>query len=208
MFATMEIPLTLPNPNDRLPQSYTSASARPGIQRPVAVSILASLGILVGSALLFCNAIAMAANAIMLAHPQRSIPMNATIPQDPLVMKFGAANAIAGAILGAILLGGCLAAISMRRRARRGMLVWSVAFILCGLARTIGEIKYVGPANLAWVKENKPDDPTFASGQMAAMLVPKAIGMLAFYCVLPALFLAFWTRKEVKEAFERSGSSR
>ena len=103
--------------------------------------------------------------------------------------------------MAAVLLGGSLAALSLRSAARHILLIWSIAFILWGVARTIGEIKYVGPANLAWVQKNKPDDPTFASGQMAAMLVPKAIAFLALYWILPVLFLIFWTRKNVKEAF-------
>ena len=130
------------------------------------------------------------------------------MPQDPLVMKFGAANALAIVVLSAILLGGCFAAISLLKPARYVILIWSIAFILCGIARTIGEIKYVGPANLAWVERNKPDEPAFASGQMAAAVVPKAIGILALYCILPGMFLIFWTRAVVKRAFETGGMER
>jgi hypothetical protein len=187
------------------PQDYNAASSRPRFQRPVAVSLLAALGVVVGSLLFFCNVIAMVAETIMLAHPERSRPMMSNVPQDPLVIKFGAANALVCVIFAAILLGGSLAAIRMHRIGRQMILIWSLGFILCGIGRTIGEIQYVGPANVAWVEHNKPEEPTYRSGQMEAAIVPKAIAILLLYCILPVLFLIFWTRKDVKEAFDRGG---
>ena len=83
-----------------------------------------------------------------------------------------------------------------------------MAFILWGVGRTIGEINYAGPANLKWVAQYRPEDPDFASGRMASILVPKAIGVMVLYCVLPTLYVFFWNRPDVKAAFGESSATR
>lgn len=180
--------------------SYAAASSPRRVIRPLSVSALALLGIVVGSALFFCNAITMVIDAGMMIHPDRG-PLPGQPPLDPLLVKFQAANAIAGTVFAAVLLGAALASLTLSERARKIILAWSIAFILLGVARTIGQIAYVGPATIAFVAKHQPENADYASGYMAHMVMPKAIGSLALYCILPILYWTIWTRRNVKEAF-------
>jgi hypothetical protein len=189
-----------PNPEPTI--GYHAAGATPKIVRPEWVSILALLGMIVGSLILFCNVIVLVIDANMLTHPMQS-PMKGIPPLDPLVMKFMAANAIGAVVFGGVLLGASIAALSLRPWARTVLLIWSMGFILLGMARTAGEIMYVAPATLAWVGRVQPENADYASGKMERMVLPKAIGILVLYCILPAMFLTLWNRQDVVDAFER-----
>ncbi len=150
---------------------------------------------------------ALAFEVQLLRYPNISA-FNGTPPLDPLVVKIFAANAALGFIFGAVLIGACLAALHLRPAARKILLIWSVLFVIWGACRTIAAIRYVGPAELAWMNRYHPEDTGFASGQMANTIVPKAIGGMALFCILPSLYVFFWNRPGVKTAFDEADQRR
>jgi hypothetical protein len=191
----------LPNPNDPsnppvwLP--YAQSYAPPKL-RPRSVTVLAILGIILGSLVLLgtlCNTF-----QVFGASLEPSDPVTKGIRDDPVLFVWSIIGVIVNLVLGVLLLGGSIKALSLKRSGRLWMIAYSWLDIGFTLISTAISVVAVMP-RISQIVQNSKMNATMQTAVQISVWGEILFSLLLL--VFPALILYYMSRPLVKEAFRR-----
>jgi hypothetical protein len=189
--------LTQPPLEPATPIDYAAARAHES-PRPTSVTMLAGIGIVLGSLGMLCK-MGNAVVSLLVPMPQPN-PMIDAIRDNPSIRTFVAFSAVTGTVISLLLLLSSLGSLALKGGGRAGMLGYAVlALLMTALEQTVSSL-VVGPEMLRAIRQSGAPQPP----GMAVMSgwVGVAINLLVRLW-FPALILYFYNRRHVKEAFVR-----
>jgi hypothetical protein len=180
------------------PVDYAAPPPAGESPRPTSVTVLAAIGIVIGSLGLLCKP-AGTAMQLLIKLPQPN-PVFDLFQNDPALRNFLIGNAVTGTLLSLLLLMSSLGSLRLKPWARTGMLAYAFLAILMTLVGQAVGLFIIGPQVEQVMRQSgmpQPPGAAIMSGWRGA-----AVG-LAIGLWYPALILVFYTRARAKEAFER-----
>lgn len=184
------------NPPVSLP--YAQGGYGPPKLRPTSVSVLAIIGIIWGSLILlgtFCNTLQLSGMSL-----DANNPITKGMHEDRVLFDWSIVSVILNLGLGALLLGGSIKSLSLKRSGRSWLIAYSwldIAFTVLSTGITVAVVM----PRINRIVQNSSLNPIVRQTMQISMW-----GGFLFALVLlvyPALILYFMSRPNVKEAFER-----
>ena len=186
---------------------YASPGMRPPSPRPTSVTVIGIIAIILGGLGVLCGVFGLATNLFMAANGGRNPfapgggPAAAAPAGDSRVAVYNVVSAAVNLVLSIVLLSGGIGALKLARWAHKTLMAYAVITIVVTLVNTVLAIAWVGPAQMAAVKQSQPANPMLSMS--GPILIGAAVVGLVFGCALPVCILIFWSRANVKAAFER-----
>jgi hypothetical protein len=185
----------------QVPDYAAARNGGPGEpRRPTAVTVLATIGLVVAALSIVCNMVSTFALAVGTSQPE-SNPLHAAVRAEPTLYRWHFGATVARLALGLVLLVACLAALGLRKWGLRLLLAYAALSLLLALCDTFMTVKYMLPI----VHRLAPTDPN-----VQAIASRRRIGIplkAVFDCAYPVLLLIFMTRAHVRSAFARGGQA-
>jgi hypothetical protein len=192
----------LPDPNNSyhppLPLPYAQGGFGPPKLRPTSVTVLAIIGIIMGSLKLLgslCNGLQFAGVSI-----NGNNPILKGVQSDHLLFAWSIFGLILNCILGVLLLFGSIWSLSLKRSGRSWLVLYSrmdIAFTLIGVGVSVA---MVFPRMRVIVQHANMN----ATAQMSMQITLWVTLVLSLvFLAYPGLVLYYMSRPHVKEAFER-----
>ena len=175
------------------PVEYAAPRENP---RPTSVTVLAGIGIVLGSLGILCKA-AGAMMQLMIKLPQPN-PVMDVFRNDPAIRMFTIGATVTGTLLSILLLISSLGSLTLKPWARTGIIAYaSLAVVMTFLGQAVGYF-LVGPAvESAMRGSGLPQPPGMAwMGPGVSLAIGLVLGL--WY---PTLILFYFTRPRAKEAF-------
>ena len=188
---------------------YASPGMRPPPARSTSVTVIGIIAIILGSLGVLCGGFGLATNLFMAANGGRNPfapdggPASGAPAVDGRVAVYNVVSAAVSLVLSIVLLAGGIGAMKLSRWARKTLMAYAVITIVVTVVNTVLAIAWVGPAQMAAVKQSQPGNPVLSMS--GPILIGAAIFGLVFGCALPVCILIFWSRPNVKAAFENQG---
>lgn len=161
-------------------------------KRPTSVTVLAIIGIILGSLSVLCSPMGLLPYFVQIGPPN---PMIDSVKNDPALFGYMIGSIAVGWVIGLLLLVGSIGALLLKDWARKGLLTYAWIQIVLGVIGFIAMITWFNPRMTAAAGSNKA---AALGGQIGGM-IGAIIGL-----ILPVLILVFMNRPHVKAAFTRS----
>ena len=174
---------------------FTPAATGP---RPTPVTVLAGIGIVLGSLGMLCKPAGALVN-LMVKMPQPN-PVMDLFRNDPTLRAFALFSGLTGTLISVLLLISSLGSLALKQWGRTGMLGYAaLAILMTAVEQTVGAVLVAPEVERAMRQSGMPQPPGMAwmSGWFGMVLV------LIFKLWFPLLILYYYTRPHVKAAFER-----
>lgn len=196
-----------PNPYATPYHDPSRGYAYPGVGippvRPTSVTVIAIIGIILGSLGILCDLFGAAMNGVTAANGGRS-----PLPNQPAtgvgVAAYNAAASFVMLLLAILLVVGCAFALKLRPWARKAVIAYALIMIVLAMIHTGVQIAWVGPAMVAAMRQSQPNNPAVA--MVGTFGTVSAIVGLVIACALPVCILIFWNKPAVKAAFGDGGA--
>jgi hypothetical protein len=173
----------------------TPAAAGP---RPTSVTVLAGIGIVLGTLGVLCKPAGAMMN-LMIKLPQPN-PVMDLFRNDPALRAFTIGNAATGTLLSLLLLLSSLGCLALKGWARAGMLAYaSLAVVMTIIGQLVGYF-VIGPEVERVMRQSGMPQPAGMAWMSGGVGV--AIGFIIGFWY-PVLILVYFLRRSVREAFER-----
>jgi hypothetical protein len=176
------------------PVDYSSPRENP---RPTSVTVLAGIGIVLGSLGILCKP-AGAMLQLLITLPQPN-PVMDVFRNDPAIRMFTIGATATGTLLSILLLISSLGSLTLKPWARAGMMAYAcLAVVMTFLSQAVGYF-LIGPAvESAMRQSGLPQPPGMGwMGPGVNLAIGLVIGL--WY---PVLIVIYFTRARAKEAFE------
>jgi hypothetical protein len=180
------------------PSSIDYAGQLPGVPRPTSVTVLTSIGIVLGALGALCKPGGALAQ-LMIKMPQPN-PVLDLFRNDPALRAYVIGNAATGTLISILLLMSSLGGLLLKRWARGGMLAYAALAVMMTLINVAIGHYLVGPEVQRVIRQSGMPEPpgnAMMSGPVGIVLT-LLVGL--WY---PVLIFMFFTRPRAKEAFER-----
>ena len=162
--------------------------------RPTSVTVLAIIGIIFGAFGVLCTPLALMPYFVSgVSHPAID-----GIKNDPKLFSWLILSTVIGWVFAVLLLASSIGALSLKKWARQGLVVYGVAAIIMGIIGFIINMMWLFP-KMAELQAGTPQARGAMMGGMAGGVIGLVIGL-----ALPILLLYFMTRPHVIAAFENA----
>jgi hypothetical protein len=169
-----------------------------GEPRPASINVIAGIGIVLGVLFVLCKPAGLIIQ-LLVTLPQPN-PVMDLMRNDPTMRAFSIFSAGTGTLLSLLLLMSSLGSLALKPWARAGMFGYAALAILMTAVEQVMGIYVVGPEVERVMRQSgMPQPPGIAwmSGWIGIVIV------LLFKLWYPALIFYYYTRPNVKLAFER-----
>jgi hypothetical protein len=184
-------------PLEPAPVDYAAPRAHDS-PRPTSVTVLAGIGIALGSLGVLCK-LGNALVSLLMPMPQPN-PVIDAIRDNPTIRTFVAFSAVTGTLISMLLLLSSLGSLALKGWGRAGMLAYAaLALLMTAVEQTVNSL-VVGPEMLRVMRQSGMPQP--AGMALMSGWVGVAINLLVRLWY-PALILYYYNRRHVKEAFLR-----
>lgn len=181
------------------PIDYYANLPKPPRERPISVTVMAIIGIILGALGFLCTPLSLIPYFISL--PQQSgNPAFDAIRTDRLIFAWTMASSVVNWLLAIILLSGSIGALGLREWARQFLIAWSIMGVLVAIVGTIFNLLYLQPRIYELMRAQGNNSGATAGAIFGT--IGMAMGLL-FSFGFPIVMIFFMTRKNVKEAFAR-----
>jgi hypothetical protein len=181
-----------------LPAAAVDYAAPHEKPRPTSVSVLAGIGIVLGSLGMLCK-LSNAAVSLLVRLPQPN-PMLDTIRDNPTIRAFVVFSAATGTLISLLLLLASLGSLALKGWGRAGMLGYAALAVLMTVVEQAVNYYVVAPEMLQAMRQSgtpMPPGMAILNGWVGVV-----IGLLVRLWY-PALIFYFYNRRHVKDAFLR-----
>lgn len=171
--------------------------------QPGSIRALSIVAICLGGLFTLCGAagVAMlAVNSVAGASGKPNPFAPAATPPPPALAAYQLISAVINLLLSVVELAFGIGGLGLKAWARLVGVAWSIVSILWAVAATAIALVWAGPLAM----KSQPANPFFSSGMGSKFIVIGTLVSLVFCCIVPSLILIFWTRPNVKSAFEQS----
>ena len=166
--------------------------------RPTSVTVLASIGIVLGALGVLCKPAGAMIN-LMVKMPQPN-PIMDTFRNDPAIRAFTIGNAATGTLLSALLLLSSLGSLALKPWARMGMLAYgSLAVLMTIIGQLVG-LFLIGPQLESAMRQSGVQQPAGMAWMSGGVGVALGFVIGLWY---PALIFIYYTRRATREAFDQ-----
>ena len=167
--------------------------------QPGSIRALSIVAICLGGLFTLCGAagVAMlAVNSVAGASGKPNPFAPAATPPPPALAAYQLISSVINLLLRIGELAFGIGGLGLKAWARLVGVAWSIVSILWALAATAIALVWASPLMM----QSQPNNPFLSS----KFIVPATIASLVLCCIVPSLILIFWTRPNVKSAFEQS----
>ena len=166
--------------------------------RPTSVSVLAGIGIVLGSLSVLCKPAGMIMQ-LMIKLPQPN-PVMDLFREDPTLRAFTIGSTLTGTLISLLLLLSSMGSLALRPWARTGMLAYAcLAILMTFIGQAIGYFVLAPEVERVMRQSGLPQQPGIA---WMSGIVGVVIGLLMGLWY-PVLILVYYNRPHVRAAFER-----
>ena len=180
------------------PTPYYTPAPSPAGPRPTSVTVLAGIGIVLGTLGMLCKPAGAMMN-LMIKLPQPN-PVLDLFRNDPALRAFTIGSAATGTLLSLLLLLSSLGSLALKPWARAGMLAYaSLAVVMTVVSQLVGYF-VIGPEVERVMRQSGMPAPAGMAWMSGAVGVAIGFVIGLWY---PVLVFVYYTRRPVREAFER-----
>jgi hypothetical protein len=189
------------------PIAYNSGVYQPN-PRPTSVTVISIISIVIGSLFLFCNALGLIGQLLMLASGGRNPFLRSAPPMNnAAVTAYGVVISVINLLIAGAFLFAGIGGLKLWPSARRGLIALSVFVVFYATLALVVQLVWVGPRTLEYshriqrqLHQTTPT-PMVDDFQKTAQVVGAFIGWV-IWCAVPVCVLIFWRSPQVISAFE------
>lgn len=184
--------------------NYQSSPVLPPDQ-PGSIRALSITAICLGGLFTLCGAAGVAmllVNSVAASSGKPNPFVPAATPPPPSLVAYNLIASVVNLLLSVVELAFGIGGLGLKAWARLVGVAWSIVSILWAIAASAIAIVWAGPLSI----KSQPNNPFFSSAMGSKFIVIGSLISLLLCCVVPALILIFWTRPNVKGAFEQSAA--